>query len=141
MSGTPVIVEAEVAEREFERFADIWDIDSDLAGMSLEDRSSFDAQKSRVIREIVKGVAVVDEEANVIYTLKHPKEGGSTSELTFKVTRANKAVMDQYKDRETMHKTAAYIGTLAGLPPKIIFALDPRDQKFGEAIAVLFLGS
>jgi hypothetical protein len=49
--------------------------------------------------------------------------------------------MDHYKDREKQRQIAAYIGTLAGQPLKVMFSLDPRDQKFGEAIAVLFLAS
>ena len=134
-------IEIEVAEKEFDRFAKEWDIDSDLAAMSIEDKSSFESQKKRIIKEIQLGNAVIDEEGSVGYTLKHPKDNSSLTELIFKVSRGNKAVMDQYKDRELMHKTMAYIGTLAGHPPKVMFNLDPRDQKFGEAIAVLFLAS
>ena len=134
-------VAPEVAQMEFDRFAREWDIDSDLGAMSLEDKASFESQKNRIIKEICAGQATIDDDGNVSYTLKHPKEGSALVELIFKVTRGNKAVMDQYKERELMHKTMAYIGTLVGQPPKVMFGLDPRDQKFGEAIAVLFLAS
>ena len=97
----------EVAEVEFNRFIKEWDIDDDLAAMSMEDSSAFEAHKARIVKEIRAGSATIDEEGNVSYALKYPKEGGSITELTFKVARGNKAVMDNYKDRETIHKTMA----------------------------------
>ena len=134
-------VEQEVAEAEFERFAEIWDIDSNVGVMSLEDKAAFDAHKSRVVKEIRTGVAAIEEDGRVLYGLKYPREGGALQELTFDVTRGNKTIMDGFKEREQTKKVAAYVGTLAGQPVKAILGLDPRDQKFGEALAILFLGS
>lgn len=131
----------EVAEAEFERFAEIWDIDSNVGVMSLEDKAAFDAHKSRVVKEVCRGVAVIEEDGRVLYNLKYPREGGALEALTFDVTRGNKTVMDGFKEREQTKRGAAYIGTLAGQPVKTMLGLDPRDQKFGEALAVLFLGS
>ena len=131
----------EVAEVEFERFAEIWDIDSDVGVMSLEDKAAFNAYKSRVVKEIRMGVAAIREDGKVLYNLKYPREGGALEALTFDVTRSNKTIMDGFKEREQTKRAAAYVGTLTGQPVKTILGLDPRDQKFGEAVAVLFLGS
>lgn len=139
MSGNRI--DKEVAEIEFDRFVKEWDIDDDLAAMSMEDSAGFQAHKSRVVKEICAGNATIDEQGDVRYTLKYPKDGSSITELVFKVARGSKAVMDNYKEREAIHKTMAYIGSLTGQPPKVMFSLDPRDQKFGEAVAVLFLAS
>ena len=131
----------EVAEHEFNRFIKIWDIDPDIGAMSAEDKSSFDSQKGRIIKELCRGNAILDEEARFTYKLQHPKKDGALTELTFDISRGNKAVMDGFKDREAMKKAAAYIGSLAGMPVNTILNLDPRDQKFGEALITLFLAS
>ncbi|MCK5236211.1 MAG: hypothetical protein KAR06_04420 [Deltaproteobacteria bacterium] len=129
----------EVAEAEFDRFTEIWDIEPDLSGFSAEEHDSFGAHKSRIVKEIRNGNAVIDDEGRVVYTLKYSKENSPLTELVFDVSRASKAVMDQFKDRQAIRKTEAYIGSLVGQPPKTIHALDPRDQKFGEAVMLLFL--
>ena len=134
-------VDRETALKEFDRFVEIWDIDDEQAAMSTDDRSTFEAHKNRIVKEICVGNASVDEGGDVSYKLKHPRNGSSITELVFKVSRANKSVMDQYKGQQEIHKIAAYVGSLAGQAPKIIMTLDPRDQKFGEALAVLFLAS
>jgi hypothetical protein len=133
------ILAADAAEAEFNRFIQEWDIDANVGAMSSDDKSTFESQKSRVIKELCRGRAVLDEEACFIYKLAYPK--GSLTELTFDISRANKAVMDGFKDREAMKKTAAYIGSLAGMPVNTILNLDARDQKFGEALITLFLAS
>ena len=131
----------EVAEAEFNRFIKIWDIDPDTGAMSVEDKSTFDSQKGRIIKELIRGNAILDEDARFTYKLQHPKKDGVLIELIFDISRGNKAVMDGFKDREMMKKTAAYIGSLTGQPVQTFLNLDPRDQKFAEALVVLFLAS
>ena len=128
-------------EAEFNRFINIWDIDANVGAMSSDDKSTFESQKSRIVKELSRSNAVLDEEGRFIYKLQHPKKDGALIDLTFDISRANKAVMDGFKDREAMKKTAAYIGSLAGMPVNTILNLDARDQKFGEALITLFLAS
>ena len=131
----------DAAEHEFNRFTKAWDIDPDTGAMSVDDKSTFDSQKGRIVKDLCRGHAVLDEEARFIYKLQHPKKDGALTELTFDISRGNKAVMDGFKDREMMKKTAAYIGSLTGQPAQTFLNLDPRDQKFAEALVVLFLAS
>jgi hypothetical protein len=131
----------DAAEVEFNRFVKLWDIDPDTGAMSADDKSTFESQKSRVIKELCRGHAVLDEDGRFIYKIQYPKKDGALTELIFDITRGNKAVMDGFKDREMMKKTAAYIGSLTGQPVQTFLNLDPRDQKFAEALIVLFLAS
>ena len=131
----------EFIEAEFDRFIKVWDIDPDTGAMSVDDKSTFDSQKGRIIKELSRSNAVLDEEGRFIYKLQHPKKDGALTELIFDISRGNKAVMDGFKDREMMKKTAAYIGSLTGQPVQTFLNLDPRDQKFAEALVVLFLAS
>lgn len=135
------IIAPEMAEHEFGRFVRIWDIDPDTGVMSVDDKSTFDSQKGRIIKELCRSNATLDEEGRFIYKLQHPKKDGALTELIFDISRGNKAVMDGFKDREMMKKTAAYIGSLTGQPVQTFLNLDPRDQKFAEALVVLFLAS
>ena len=129
-------------EAEFDRFTKVWDIDPDTGAMSVEDKSTFESQKGRIIKELGRGNATLDEDARFTYKLQHPKtKDGALTELVFDISRGNKAVMDGFKDREMMKKTAAYIGSLTGHPVQTFLNLDPRDQKFAEALVVLFLAS
>ena len=130
---------AEVAEQEFERFLGIWDINGDTSGMTEEDLASFEPIKKRIIEGIKRGAVTIGESGEFLYTLREPR--GELDTLELKVQRANLLVMDSYKDKQTMHKLNAYIGSLAGQPPKTISGLDPRDQKTVRGVALLFLGS
>ena len=55
--GTAIALD--VAQAEFARFVDEWDIDDNVDAMSGEDRESFEQVQSRIIRQIVKGLAEV----------------------------------------------------------------------------------
>lgn len=133
-------IERAAAEQEFERFANIWDIDSDMGHMDGEDKESFNQQKSRIVRAIRGGHVAIDESGSLCYTLKHPK--GDTPEITFNVPTGDAYVsMDGYKDRQGIHKLNAFLGSMTGQPPKFFARMDARDIKFCQAVVILFLAS
>ena len=130
----------EQAEAEFKRFADEWDIDDNVESMSGEDRESFEQVQKRIIKQIVKGNAVVDEGGNITYTLKHPL--GSISEVQFRVPGGDAYMaMDKFKDRQSIHKLYAFMGSMTKQPPALFSNMDGRDIKFCQGVALLFLGS
>ena len=45
----------EVAEAEFERFAELMDLDVNPSGMDAEDKKGFDQQKERIVSAIRSG--------------------------------------------------------------------------------------
>ena len=130
----------EVAEKEFDRFVQEWDIDGNIDAMSGEDRDAFKAQKDRIVRQIMAGNATVDEHGNISYTLRHPK--GSLTELAFNVPNGDAYMaMDNYKDRQSVHKLNAFMGSMTKQPPKLFSNMDGRDIKFCMGVTLLFLGS
>lgn len=133
-------ISREVAEHEFQRFLEIWDVDPILKGGSVESLEEFEAQKNLFIRELCKGYVTVNDEGHICYKLKYPKEDSSLTSLTFKVEKGNKAVMDKYKEKEAFKRTGALLGTLTEQPPQTYLNMDLRDQKFPEVIVALFLG-
>lgn len=134
------VIDLETAQREFARFVDEWDIDDNVDSMSGEDRESFEQIQNRIISQVVKGTAVIDEEGNITYTLKYPK--GSTTSIVFKVPGGDAYIaMDKFKDRQSMHKLNAFMGVMTKLPPAIFGNMDGRDIKFCQGVTSLFLGS
>ena len=129
----------EMALQEFDRFTHAWDIDANVDAMNGEDKESFEVQKGRIVRAIQSGAATIDEEGDVTYALKHPK--GAVTSLCFKAGRTSLIAMDQYKDRQNVHKMYAVIGSMVAQPPKLIANMDARDTKLCMGVASLFLGS
>lgn len=130
----------EVAENEFDRFVEEWDIDGNIDAMSGEDRDSFKQQKDRIVRQILQGNATVDEHGNIAYILRHPK--GELTDLSFNVPDgAAYMAMDQYKERQSVHKLNAFMGAMTKQPPRLFSSMDGRDIKFCMGVTLLFLGS
>ena len=133
-------VDKEVAELEFARFAEVWDIDDDTGAMSQEDKESFNQQKGRILREIMRGNATVEDDGNITYRLQHPK--GDTTSVTFKIPKGSAYIsMDQHKERQNMHKLCSFMGEMTGQAPRLFSQMDGRDMKFCMGVAALFLGS
>ena len=130
----------EVAEAEFARFAQIWDIDVNTDNMSGEDKESFNQQRGRIVNQIMAGHATVDEAGDIRYKLKYPE--GSVTELHFRVPKGDAYMaMDKFKDRQNIHKTNAFLGAMTKQPPQLFSNMDARDVKFCQGVVVLFLGS
>ncbi len=133
-------ISREMAEQEFDRFCDLWDIDSDTDSMSVEDLDSFEAPKRRLVRAIEKGQASINEEGHVLFKLLAPT--AVVSELTFKVPSGQAYMtMDKYKDRQNMHKLQAFMGSMTSQSPSVFSGMDGRDVKFCQGVALLFMGS
>ncbi len=133
-------VAPKVAEAEFDRFAEAWDLDSDTASMEEEDRQGFEALKRRLIRKIESGHLTVDGEGMISYMLIEPQ--GDTASLTFKRPTGHALVVwDRFKDRQQIHKLNAFMGSMTGQAPALFAEMDGRDLKVCQAVAQLFLGS
>ena len=138
--GVPHTVTKEVAEKEFSDFVDAWDIDANTDAMSGEDREAFAQQKAKIVTQIMKGSACIDEDGNISYRLKKPQ--GSITEIVFRIPTGEAYMkMDQYKDRQNVHKMYAFMGSMTKQAPVIFSAMDARDTKFCMGVTLLFLGS
>jgi hypothetical protein len=137
---TKVKVSEEVAEQDFERFAEYWDIDTETETMSPEDRDSFEGQKSRILRAIKNGRAAIGDDGKLTYKLREPI--GEYESLTFKLPRGDAFIsMDKHKERQSMHKIQTLIAGMTGVPSSLLSRLNGIDMKFGMGVASLFLAS
>lgn len=126
----------EVAEQEFERFAEAMDLDFDTSNMSEEDEKSFNDQKAKVVKAVCEGHLVFNENGEPVYT---PKSGADA--ITFyEPTGASLMAMDQRKKGQDVGKMYAMMGEMCKVHPKTFSKMRQRDLKVCLALATLFLG-
>lgn len=131
-------VDLEMAEDEFNAWAEDWEIDTDTEDMNDEDKTGFNTQKLKLIRAMRFGRLEYDREDETLkYTGKH-KEG------EVKIKRPGGAAlmaMDKYKDREGVHMQYAVLAAMTGKSSGYFSSLDGIDLKPYMAVVALFLAS
>jgi len=130
----------EVAEAEFTRFAELWDIDVDETSMSEDDLEGFEKLKRPLVRGFAGGWVTLDDEGILTVALRHSKNVDYDT-LSLDPSKADVLSMDKYKDRQNQHKIKAYMGTMARKPVKLLAGIDPRDEKYLRGAILLFLAS
>jgi hypothetical protein len=133
-------VDKKTAEAEFNRFADAWEIDRDVEGMTTEDRQSFEDQKRKVIKAICIGRATVGDTGDISYTFKEAIHGVDSVTLTMPRGEGYME-MDRYKEQQGVHKFMAVMGHMTGKPVKVFSGMGGIDLKFCMAVSTLFLAS
>ena len=133
-------LDRESAQREFDRFAEEWDLETDLGAMEDEDRKSYEAQRDRLLKAIRSGALTIGDGGIPTFTPKHaPCEG---TPLTLKVpTGSTYMSMDRFKDRQAVHKMHAVLAEMTEQVPKFFSSMDARDLKVPQAVLILFLAS
>lgn len=128
-------VATEVAEQEFQRFAETMDLDVDPSSMTEEDRKSFETSKRRLIRAMESGHLVIDDKGQPVYT---PRDGGEP--ITFyEPTGASFMAMDGKPKNADIQKMFAVMADMTRRDAKTFAKLPNRDLKVCQTIAVLFL--
>jgi len=131
-------VAKEVAEAEFERFAEAMDLDVDTSIMDEDDRKGFDLQKNRIVSAIRSGAMVVNEDGEPVFTPQRMKDAGT---ITFhEPDGAALMAMDRKKKSEDIGKLYATMGAMTGTTAKTFSGMKMADLKVCMAIATLFLG-
>lgn len=129
------VVDREVAEQEFERFADAMDLDVDPAGMDDDDRRGFEREKRIFLRAVQAGRLVVDEAGQPVYT---PKGG---EPITFyEPTGATLMEMDRVKQGKAMKQTSVLLAAMTKQSPPRFANMKLRDYKVCQAIMAFFMG-
>lgn len=127
----------EVAEAEFERFAAAMDLEFDTKRMDADDLKSFNEQKHRILRAIMRGHLVVDGKGQFVYT---PQGGSDHTPITFyEPTGASMMAMDRKKKGEDVGKMYATMADMTRTSPERFARMANRDLKICQTIAVLFL--
>lgn len=137
MTKKTVIV-TEVAEQDFERFADQMDLDLNTDTMDEEDRKEFEKQKSRLVDAIKSGALEIADNGEPTFT---PQRSKNTDPITFhEPTGAALMAMDRKKKTEDVGKLYAAMGEITGKPANTFSKMKMADLKICMAITTLFLG-
>jgi len=130
-------VDAETAEREFERFAEEMDVDIDVSKMDDDDRSGFEKNKDRIVRAIMFGDLVVNDNGEAVYT---PFKSEDTGAITFhERTGASLMAADHAKRDQVAKKLYLVMGDLTKQPAKRFANMRGTDVKVCEALTVFLM--
>ena len=126
----------EVAEQEFERFAESMELDVDTSKMDAEDSKSLIQQRNVIVNAICCGRMIIDDKGQPVYT-PCDSEGGP---ITFhEPTGATFMAMDGKKKNADVGKLYAAMGDMTKQPPALFSRMKNRDLKVCIAVASLFL--
>ena len=131
----------EMAEKEFEAWAEHLRLDTDLDQMDAEEKSDFIQLKKKFVYNLVHGITQTEENGDLVLNLSETVSGKST--MTFRRTFKGAAfvTMDRYKESQHVHKTMAFLGAWTKWDPKQLTQLDARDAWFGMKMVSLFFGA
>ncbi len=129
----------EVAEAEFEKWAEDMDLDHDTDGMDAEDLTAFNKQKNRIVRSIMQGALVFNDDGEAVFTPQH-KNAKSTDPITFyESDGASLKAMDGKKKNQDMSKTFAVMAAMCKVPPVTLVNLIGPDRKVAMALYALLM--
>jgi len=129
-------VALEVAEQEFARFASEMDLDVDESEMTREDLDSFLPRKRRIVRAIMKGHLVFNEDAEPVFT---PQKGDRSPLTFYEWEGKDLSAMDKAKENETNEKQNAFLARWTKTHPERFEKMKGRDYKVCTALSSLFL--
>ena len=139
MQSNKEVVAREVAEQEFDRFAEEMDLDVDTGAMDEDDVSAFNKQKNRIIKAIVRGNLVINDDGEAVYTPTHPRSK-HTDPITFhERTGASLMAMDGKKKGYDVARTYAIMADMCRVHPNVFAGLAGTDVKVCEAVYALLM--
>lgn len=132
-------VAKDMADAEFERFAELMDLDLDTSGMDSEDLTQFTKLKNRVIRAIEKGALVINDNGEAVYTPQNTKSKCQDSLTFHERTGASLMAMDGKKKNHDIAKTYAVMADMCKVPVNTFAGLVGIDVKVCEALFALLM--
>jgi len=131
----------EMAESEFQGWAEHLRLDTDEEDMDAEEKSDFIQIKKKFKYCLIRGITHVEENGDLVLNLISPI--GGKSEIVFRRSFKGPAfvVMDRYKDSQHVHKTVAFLGAWVGVDPKQLLQMDAIDLWFCMKMVSLFFGA
>lgn len=133
------VVAREVAEEEFDRFADEMDLDLDTSTMDAEDLTAFNKQKGRLVRAIERGSLVINENGEAVYTPQNPGSKHHDPITFHERTGASLMAMDGKKKGHDVAKTYAVMADMCKVHPSTFAGLKGTDVKVCEALFALLM--
>lgn len=138
---TKAKISKEVANKDFESWADALGIEYDTDGMNAEEKADFERVKAPIIKAIVDGRCVVDGNS-LEYTIKTCAAAEGLAGRNVKIGAPSGAIysgMDGYKETQNVHRLNGAMSAMTGLDVGIFPKLDLRDYSFFKAVVQLFL--
>lgn len=133
------VIAEEVVEIEFKRFVEAMDLDLDVSKMDAEDLTAFNKQKSKICRAIERGLLIINENGEAVYTPNHPRTT-STDPITFhERSGASLMAMDGKKKDHDVSKTYAIMGDMCKVHPGVFAGMVGNDIKLCEALFALLM--
>ena len=132
-------VALEVAEAEFDRFADKMDLDLDTSLMDAEDLGQFAKQKRRILRAMERGDLTVNEGGEAVYTPSNARSKHSDPITFHERTGASLMAMDGKKKGHDVAKTYAVMSDMCRVHPNVFAGLAGNDAKVCEALFALLM--
>lgn len=127
----------DVALDEFNRFCESMDIDNNTEAMTEEDAKSFEEPKGVIIRAIMEGSLLINDDGEPEYT---PKNSPKVGNLTFREPNgADYMAMDRKKEGQNIAKMWTLAESVTKSAPGTIANLRNRDLKVVRAIMQLFM--
>ena len=131
-------ISKEMAEQEFDRFAEAMDLEFDTAGMDPEDIKGLEHNKGIVLKALQKGALTIDDEGQPVYS---PQRSGDIKPIVFREpTGASLMAMDHGKKAEDVKKLYNVMADVTGREPKLFASMKMADLKICMAVITLFLG-
>lgn len=131
-------VAIDVAEMEFQRFADAMDLDVSTGGMSAEDLEGFTQQRGRVLRAIQRGTLVINDKGEPEFS---PARSDGAAVIVFhEPTGATLMAMDAKKKGQDIGKTYASMADMTRTHASTFAKMPMADLKVCMAIFTLFMG-
>ena len=132
-------VSKDMAEGEFDRFTESMDLDLDTNDMDPEDLTAFNKQKSKIVKAIMLGSLVVNDNGEAVYTPRNTKSKYKEALTFHERTGASLMAMDGTKKNHDVTKTYKVLGDMCKVHPNIFAGLVGIDVKICEALFALLM--
>lgn len=133
-------IDKETAEDEFQRFCDDWEIDSDTSGMSEDDQTGFESQKSQIVKAIRLGRMIINNDRTLTYIFSDFSDKNKGEEIIIKRPKGSSYMeMDGFKDNQLIRKTYSVLAAMTGKEVRYFSNIDGGDLKPLQAVITLFL--
>jgi len=135
-------IDRETAEMEFDDWCESWEIDSETSDMKEDEKNDFNTQKNKIVKAIMKGRLIVNDEKNIEYYFAHPELARNIQSVIIKRPNGQALMsMDKYAEKESVHKMYSIISGMTEKEVSFFGNIDGIDMKVFQAVAVLFLAS
>lgn len=129
-------VAKEVAEQEFERWAEAFEIDTNTAGLSDEELKAFEAFKDKFVKRVESGALSVDENGVIEFSPR------GDSEDPLKFDEPTGAILSARQKGDTdIQGGRRMLAAWAGVSPKRFADMKLRDFNFCSELLAFFANS